>query len=250
MARIRIARLSARGQAGRRPPVAHRFVRHPQRQAASPPKPCVVLPPVPHTEFHLRNMMTAFVVVFVRHGADRFGSFGSPTAYQVSRVSMQQRRSDMSVVGTAIHACIALSFMDRSVLLTETEVGNILNGFEVMEYLSASAVLRQVRAFHGWIESRWPDATPYAEIAVQSVLASGQVLNGRVDLLLETEDGWILIDHKSSQLAPDHWDQLAAEYGAQITAYATAVEQASGRTVLENWLFMPVAGGGLALAMD
>lgn len=46
-------------------------------------------------------------------------------------------------------------------------------------------------------------AKPHAEIAVQHILKSGQILNGRIDLLLETENGLILIDHKSSQLAPD-----------------------------------------------
>jgi ATP-dependent exoDNAse (exonuclease V) beta subunit len=96
---------------------------------------------------------------------------------------------------------------------------------------------------------RWPGAKPNAEIAVQSLLESGQVLNGRIDLLLETTAGWILIDHKSSQLAPEHWDQLATEYGAQIDAYGKSVEQASHKKVLENWIFLPVAGGALSVVV-
>lgn len=82
---------------------------------------------------------------------------------------------------------------------------------------------------------------------MQSKLSTGQVLNGRIDLLLETTDGWILIDHKSSQLAPDHWDQLADEYAAQMAAYASAVEKGSGKPVLEQWLFLPVAGGAISI---
>lgn len=157
--------------------------------------------------------------------------------------------ADMSVLGTAIHTCIGLSFTDRNVSLSVAEVSNILSGFEVSNYLSPASVLRQITAFHEWLASRWPGAKPHAEIAVQSVLSSRQVLNGRIDLLLETDAGWILIDHKSSQLAPDHWDQLADEYGAQMAAYAAAVEKASGRKVTERWLFLPVAGGGVRLNM-
>jgi ATP-dependent exoDNAse (exonuclease V) beta subunit len=153
----------------------------------------------------------------------------------------------MSVLGTAIHACICLSFTDRHVPLSEIEVENILNSFDVSAHLSPVDVLRQVSALHEWIASRWPDARPHAEIAVQSILPSGQVLNGRIDLLLETNTGWILIDHKSSQLAPHHWDKLATEYGAQMAAYAKAVEQASGQRVVENWLLLPVAGGALRI---
>lgn len=157
------------------------------------------------------------------------------------------RDADMSVLGTAIHACICLSFTDRHVPLSEVEVENILNSFDVAAHLSPVDVLRQVSALHEWIASRWPDARPHAEIAVQSILPSGQVLNGRIDLLLETKAGWILIDHKSSQLAPDHWDKLATEYGAQMAAYAKAVEQASGRKIVESWLSLPVAGGALRI---
>lgn len=155
--------------------------------------------------------------------------------------------SDMSVLGTAIHDSLTLSFADRTVLLTEAEVERILAGYGVADFLSAQAVLHQVRAFHAWLEERWPGARPNAEIAVQSLLESGQVLNGRIDLLLDTTAGWILIDHKSSQLAPDHWDQLATEYGAQIEAYGKALERASQKKVLENWIFLPVAGGGLRI---
>lgn len=157
---------------------------------------------------------------------------------------------DMSELGTAIHACIALSFSDCNVPLAEAEVGNILSGFGVAEHVSPAAVLRQVGAFHAWLDGRWPAARPHAEIAVQRVLPSGQTLNGRIDLLLEIDSGWILIDHKSSQLAPDHWDQLAQEYGAQMTAYADAIEQASARRVTERWLFLPVAGGGIRVELD
>lgn len=41
--------------------------------------------------------------------------------------------ADMSVLGTAIHACIGLSFTDRNVSLSEGEVENILSGFGVSE---------------------------------------------------------------------------------------------------------------------
>jgi ATP-dependent helicase/nuclease subunit A len=156
---------------------------------------------------------------------------------------------NVSVLGTAIHDCLALSFANKVVPLTEAEVERILTAFEVTQYVSAAAVLRQVRAFHSWIEDRWPGVQPHSEIEVQSLLESGQVLNGRIDLLLETEQSWILIDHKSSQLAPKHWDQLAVEYGAQIGAYADAVEQASHKDVLESWIFLPIAGGALRLRL-
>lgn len=156
--------------------------------------------------------------------------------------------ADMGLLGTAIHACLALSFSDPNKPIDVVEVERLLKGFGVGDCVLATVIVNQAKALHDWISSRWPDATAYAEYPVQSVFESGQVLNGRLDLLLDTRDGWILIDHKSTQLAADHWDRLADEHGAQIGAYAGAVTAASGRPVQEAWLFLPVAGGAVRIA--
>lgn len=157
--------------------------------------------------------------------------------------------ADMDALGSAIHACLALSFTDRGVPLTEDDVHRLLEGFAVAESLAAAAVLRQIEAFHAWLEARWPGARAHAEIPVQQRLQNGQLLNGRIDLLLETDAGWVLIDHKSSQRAPDHWEVLATEHAPQLSCYAAALERVSGRAVQEAWLFLPVAAGGVRLTM-
>ena len=158
--------------------------------------------------------------------------------------------ADMEALGSAIHACLALSFTDRSVLLDESEVQRLLDGFGVAEAVSALAVLGQVAAFHTWVAARWPDFRAHAEIAVQQQLENGQILNGRIDLLLETGAGWVLIDHKSTRLAPDHWATLVVDHGPQLASYAQAVEAASGKPVLQTWLFLPVAGGAVRVMAE
>jgi ATP-dependent exoDNAse (exonuclease V) beta subunit len=187
-------------------------------------------------------------------------SFNPSFAEPVSAIVLEKCRvgeripvvkgADMSVLGTAIHACIGLSFTQSRASLSESDVEKILFGFDMLGYLSPAAIVRQIGALHDWLNCRWPAAKPHAEIAVQSTLANGQVLNGRIDLLLDSMEGWVLIDHKSSQLAPEHWDQLANEYGAQMAAYAKAIEKASGKPVMEQWLYLPVSGGGVRLGMN
>lgn len=154
---------------------------------------------------------------------------------------------DESVVGTAIHACIALSFCDLTLKTDVADFEAILCGFGVQDRLSAAALHNQVSAFTEWIEARWPGANSSAELPIQSILQTGQVLNGRIDLLLELEAGWILIDHKSSRLAVEHWKNLADDYSGQLQAYAEAIQRASGKPVLESWLYLPVAGGAVRL---
>jgi hypothetical protein len=53
--------------------------------------------------------------------------------------------------------------------------------------------------------------------------------------------------HKSSQLASAHWKNLAEEYSGQLRGYSEAIQRASGKPVLESWLYLPVAGGAVRL---
>lgn len=151
---------------------------------------------------------------------------------------------DWATLGTAIHACLAASFTDPACPITESEVGDILTGFKVGDAVLASAVLGQIHAFHAWIKQRWPNYTPMAEAFATQRMENGQLLNGRIDLLLDTPEGYVLIDHKSAPLAMDKWDGLVEEYGGQLAAYVQAVEQLTNWKVVERWLFLPVAGGG------
>jgi ATP-dependent exoDNAse (exonuclease V) beta subunit len=48
------------------------------------------------------------------------------------------------------------------------------------------------------------------EIPVSQLLSNGQIMIGRIDLLLKAENGWILIDYKSGAQNSSQWDILAA----------------------------------------
>ncbi len=73
------------------------------------------------------------------------------------------------------------------------------------------------------------------------MLNNGQIINHRIDLLLKTKAGWILIDHKSGAQNSTQWDKLAASYGGQLAAYGSAIKAATGVSVVESWLVLPVA---------
>ena len=153
--------------------------------------------------------------------------------------------TDITVLGTAIHACIALSFVDVSQPITNDEADRLLRTHGLEGKIVVDALLAQINAFHHWMTTRWSQHTPYPEIPVQAIWQNGQIMNGRIDLLLDTPDGWVLIDHKSNPQGSSTWEGLAQRYAGQLDAYATAIKKATGRPVVERWLFLPVSGCGL-----
>jgi len=155
--------------------------------------------------------------------------------------------TDKALLGEAIHACLALSFADTEHFIETADVERLLTQFNVADCVSAAAIVSQAKALHQWIRERWPNARLHAEYPVQCVLPSDQVLNGRADLLIETDKGWVLLDHKSSELTADHWDRLAVDYGSQLASYAGAVTLITRREVIESWIYLPVAGGAVRI---
>ena len=80
------------------------------------------------------------------------------------------------------------------------------------------------------------------EHPVTLVRDNGQVLRGWIDLLLETEQGWIVIDHKSSPRPRSEWAREARDYSGQLAAYASAIRGA-GLECAGCWVHFPVSGG-------
>lgn len=174
----------------------------------------------------------------------------STTAHILETVTVGERiplagNPDMDKVGNAIHASLALACADLSHAVSEQEVERILTGQGVATQIQARDLTRQVHALLAWITQRWGQVDVHGEYPVQCLLETGQILQGRMDLLLRTGQGLVIIDHKSSPQGPSHWQGLADEHAGQLDAYARAIQAASGEAVTERWLFLPVAAGAI-----
>jgi ATP-dependent helicase/nuclease subunit A len=65
---------------------------------------------------------------------------------------------------------------------------------------------------------------------------------GAIDLLLDTPDGVVVIDHKTFPGGQPAWAQMATTFAPQMAAYAELL-RAAGKTVLGAWVHFPMAGG-------
>ena len=156
---------------------------------------------------------------------------------------------DHSVLGQAIHACLAADLASEDHPLEVSEVQAILHRMGVDGVVEPSSLHRQVGAVRSWLRSRWPAAKRIVELPMQRLLPNGQISAGRADLLLRTSTGWILLDHKSTQQGSAQWAALALAHAGQLAAYAQAVEAVSGLPVEQTWLVLPVAGAAIRVEM-
>ena len=72
------------------------------------------------------------------------------------------------------------------------------------------------------------------------MLPTGQVSEGFIDMLVETEAGYVIIDHK--MIRSYEKEKLRTDYGIQLQCYRMAVEKATGKKVLQTFLHLPNQG--------
>jgi ATP-dependent helicase/nuclease subunit A len=176
----------------------------------------------------------------------------SPAMVVTETITLGERmeigsKVDWSTVGHAVHAAMALAFVDQTIPIKTDDINRILVGFSLSAHVSAEALADQVNTVGHWVGKKWSGCRTLPEWPVEAVLPSGQILNGRVDLLVDVGSHWALIDHKSNPGARSSWPELANTYGGQLLAYQTAIEMATGKPVKEIWLVLPVAGGAIRI---
>jgi len=152
----------------------------------------------------------------------------------------------MADLGTAVHHCIARA--GTRGVVEQTDVNSILSNWGVGNTVDNAAVVAQLKAFRAWCAKRWPGCPTYVEVPIEANRPDGTRVRGRIDLLVESSNGWILVDHKSNPGATDRNEQLALEHGPQLTAYAEALVAATGTSVAEQWLYLPIGARALRIA--
>lgn len=151
----------------------------------------------------------------------------------------------MDRLGTALHLCVARAAVVGKVL--EADVERILVAWRVNDVVERKAVIAQVEALFAWLKERWPGCPVLVEVPLEADREDGTRLRGRIDLLVDTPQGWILLDHKSNPGGQARDEALALEHGPQLAAYAAALERCTGKAVSEHWLYLPVAARALHL---
>lgn len=168
------------------------------------------------------------------------GTIGSPE--RLGPALSVQAGARAIALGDACHAFFAGERAQDDTRERERMASEQLEAFEVLDLLRPADLARLAESFRAWVEGRWPGARWCREWPMQRRWPDGSEMRGYSDLVLETSEGFVVLDHKCLGSGLDDALRSAAGYRAQLDAYSEALRLATGRPVLSRWIHLPFQG--------
>jgi ATP-dependent exoDNAse (exonuclease V) beta subunit len=178
-------------------------------------------------------------VVFRAIELDRIGDSLQPETQEAHDQGAEA--AETTDLGNALHAVLALApaFRGRDAQPVDTKIASILDGWGISD-LGAPALRKVCTASDSFLRNRYGNAPEYREWPVHLRLPNHQELRGWVDLLLDTPEGWVIIDHKAYRGGQPA--EVAAGFGAQLGWYRKALEAFGHKPVRETLIHFPLLG--------
>jgi ATP-dependent exoDNAse (exonuclease V) beta subunit len=179
------------------------------------------------------------------HAGEPSGSVPPWTLHRAGERLPMAGSPDMATVGSMVHAFLAADRVewpwDRRRQLADA----VLTRWQIAALQPEGLVTASDR-LAAFIRERYVVEEAHREWPV-FLTRDGQSMRGWLDLVLRTERGWVIVDHKTFPGAEKDWVSHAARYVPQLQLYAEAVTRATHEPVVEAVMHMPVVGTFLVL---
>lgn len=154
----------------------------------------------------------------------------------------RQGTSDDAVVGNCLHLLFC-----RPDILWEGDLSDLLSAYQLQGHLTDIESIRQSwSALEDFLVRTYGQAIAVRHEVPFKRRVDQQIITGSIDMLWQTEDGYVLIDFKTysgttATLLDLESDHYAGLYKGQLDAYRDALK-AAGHRVLDTLLYYPVLG--------
>lgn len=167
-------------------------------------------------------------------------------------IALQPVAYEDDVLGNAVHAFFAADRHGMTEPQRFEKAKALIEGFALTPLVSAESLVGAADALRGWVFQRWPEAIWHREVPVEATFGAPdgtRNARGVIDLLIETPDGYVLIDHKTFPAAVEAaWRKKCLAFAPQLVGYRWLLEALGGKRVLEAWIHLPVGGGMVEIA--
>lgn len=148
---------------------------------------------------------------------------------------------EMDELGTMVHAFLAADSPTIGQSKREQLAKSILQHYN-LSALTVDDLIEASNRLHQFVNKTYCEQFEiHKEFPIHLKLNDQKAL-GLIDYLIELSNGWIIIDHKTFPGSEELWVERAVSYLPQLQIYAHALQQASGKPVLEAWIHMPIVG--------
>lgn len=155
--------------------------------------------------------------------------------------------AERSAVGTLVHAVFA-SAISQGRAATAERVNDLIRQHGLESALTGEGVARFAEDLLAWLRRRWPGSSATAEVPIDVRMPDGRICRGQIDLLVQTTDRCVIIDHKTGFGSRSKGAEAFDGYFGQLSAYAVALQQ--GSKPVETWVLMPETGTAVHLATE
>ncbi|WP_211877015.1 UvrD-helicase domain-containing protein [Pseudarthrobacter albicanus] len=144
-------------------------------------------------------------------------------------------------VGSAIHGYFALPLAEMGEDVRLAAAQRLLDRWGAASAVEPHVVVEAGERMLAFFARHYPGATLITEQSVAWRNADNQLMEGWIDLLLETPAGYVLVDHKSYP-GKDPIGHIKDKYVGQMRGYTEAIQTITGRPVVETLIHMPALG--------
>jgi ATP-dependent helicase/nuclease subunit A len=148
---------------------------------------------------------------------------------------------DVKVLGTAIHGFLAADSRELAPADREALAVELLGRYDLLQALPSAMLLEISERLWGWLAERFPGSRIRREWPIAQRLEGGTMMSGTVDLLVETAEQMVIVDHKSTATYQGAVDK-AGVFAAQLACYADAAGVLRPGMAISTWVHLPMAG--------
>jgi len=163
-----------------------------------------------------------------------------------SAIALDATRYATDALGNAVHAFFAADAPGLAMQERLERARRLLVSAGVSGVVRAESVVRASEELRAWVTRSWPTAKLHAEVPVGACVGTGdgrQMAEGIIDLLVETSEGFVIVDHKTFPAKNESAIvERTLSYAEQLAAYRWIVKAASMKPVFATLVHYPVSG--------
>jgi ATP-dependent exoDNAse (exonuclease V) beta subunit len=147
--------------------------------------------------------------------------------------------ADMQATGEACHRFFACDDRSHAHDHRLDRAAGLLRRWNAL-HLAPSDLVEASDRLQDFVKSRYGAGRVLHEWPVHATDGQ-QIIAGRIDLLIDLPDSFVIVDHKSFPGDIDIDGERLVAFAGQASLYARALQRATGRQCREYWLHQPIA---------